>query len=51
MNSTTAQSPKCALCKREITEWQWFIHVHSKMVITICKNCIREYEKILEGGE
>lgn len=44
-------SPKCGLCKRVIKDWQWFTYVHDGMVTTICKDCIREYEKILGWGK
>ena len=48
---TTAVPPKCALCKREIKDWEWFSYYHDGMTTTTCMACIKEYEKVLGGKQ
>ena len=49
--TTTAVPPKCASCKREIKDWEWFSYWHDGMTTTICMACIKEYEKVLGGKQ
>ena len=49
--TTTAVPPKCALCEREIEDWQWFSYYHDGMTTITCMACIKEYEKVLGGNK
>ena len=47
-NDTTGVEPKCDVCGQKVG-WQHIVHFHNGIVTYVCKNCKREYEKILAG--
>jgi len=47
---TTEVKPVCKMCCQRISDWQYFIYVCDGFMITICKNCINEYTKVVCGG-